>query len=257
MSNNLIEIKAIQFYIIITSLIILIGLTLYYYIKNSNAQKAKNEIMTKYYQLENRLNNIELVNLETQLNPHLFKNILNSIQSHSYQTFYALEKLSSVLDYILYESKKKFVSPKDEIDFALNLIEINKIKLSPLFDLKVKVKINENEPLYEQYLMTPMISIDLIENAFKHTDTQQSDAFISIVLELTDNIFSLTVANKVSRKPNIKKEKSGIGSKSLEQRLSIIYKNNYKLNKFREEDVFISHLTIDLLEHKTEMYNLR
>ena len=105
--------------------------------------------------------------------------------------------------------------------------------------------------------MTPMISIDLIENAFKHTDTQQSDAFISIVLELTDNIFSLTVANKVSRKPNIKKEKSGIGSKSLEQRLSIIYKNNYKLNKFREEDVFISHLTIDLLEHKTEMYNLR
>ena len=124
---------------------------------------------------------MQLEKLESKLNPHLFKNILNSIQSHAYQTYFALDKLANVLDYILYDSRKKYVTPKEEIEFALNLIEINKIKISPLFELKVKTKINESEQLYEQKLLTPLISIDLIENAFKHADLQSPDAFISIV----------------------------------------------------------------------------
>jgi hypothetical protein len=61
-----------------------------------------------------------------------------------------MDKLASVLDYILYDSRKKYVTPKEEIEFAVNLIEINKIKLSPLSELKIKLKINENEPLYLQ-----------------------------------------------------------------------------------------------------------
>ncbi|WP_449398940.1 histidine kinase [Chryseobacterium wanjuense] len=67
------------------------------------------------------------------MNPHLFKNILNSVQSHAYQTYMSLDKLANVLDYILYESNNKFVSPKEELNFALSLIEINKIKVNPLF----------------------------------------------------------------------------------------------------------------------------
>ena len=86
-------------------------------------------------------------------------------------------------DYILYESQKKFVSPKEEIEFALNLIEINKIKVSPLFALKMKTKISAGEMLYEQRLLAPLISIDLIENAFKHADLQSAEAFISVLFE--------------------------------------------------------------------------
>lgn len=257
MNPNILEVPFFNVYIIVVISLFLLGLSLFLYIKLMKANKTKAEIITKYNQLESKLNTIDLANVESQLSPHLFKNILNTIQSHAFQTYFALEKLSSVLDYILYESKKQFVSPKEEIEFALNLIEINKIKISPLFDLKVKLKVSESEPLYEQNLIAPLITIDLIENAFKHADIQSSDAFISVVFELKDNVFSITVANKISTKPIIKKERSGIGSKSLEQRLNIIYKGCYKLNMFREEDVFISHLTIDLLEHKTKMYNLR
>ncbi len=98
--------------------------------------------------------------LESKLNPHLFKNILNSIQSHAYQTYFALDKLANVLDYILYESRHTFVTPKDEIEFALNLIE----------------------------------------NTFKNADLQSSDAFILIVFEFSDSTLSLTVSNKISNK---------------------------------------------------------
>jgi LytS/YehU family sensor histidine kinase len=162
-----------------------------------------------------------------------------------------------VLDYILYESRNKFVTPKEEIDFALNLIEINKIKVSPLFELKLKTKIHESEPLLEQRLMAPLISIDLIENAFKHADLQSADAFIAVTFECKDHEFALTVANKISNRKMLKKEKGGIGVETLEHRLRIIYGENYTLNRFIEGDVYIAHLKINLLEHKAKMLAAR
>jgi sensor histidine kinase YesM len=220
-------------------------------VKQSTTQK--HEAQSKFQALESKINSLQLQTLESRLNPHLFKNILNSIQSHAYQTYFALDKLANVLDFILYESRNKFVSPKDEIDFAMNLIEINKIKVSPLFELKIKTKINENDPSYQQPILAPLISIDLIENAFKHADLQSADAFISIVFEFKEGNFYLTVSNKMSTKPGIRKEKSGLGIETLEQRLKIIYKDHFKLDRFTEGDVYIAHLKINLLEHKAKM----
>jgi len=215
------------------------------------------EMAARLQEMKNQVNPLQLEALEAKLNPHLFKNILNSIQSHAYQTYFAIDKLANVLDYILYESRKKFVTPKEEIEFALNLIEINKIKVSPLFDLKVKTRVNDPEPLYEQKLLAPLISIDLIENAFKHADIQSPDAFISITLEFKDNHFGLTVANKISPRLPMKKEKSGIGLKTLEQRLKIIYEDSFKLDYYTEENVFFAHLNINLLEYKTKVLDTR
>lgn len=240
-------------YFITGIILILVLLNVYVWIKLLKANKEKKVTESKFQQLEGKFNPLQLETLESRLNPHLFKNILNSIQSHAYQTYFALDKLANVLDYILYESKNKFVTPKEEIEFALNLIEINKIKISPLFELKIKTKIDKSNPLYEQPLLAPLISIDLIENAFKHADLQSEDSFISVVFEFKDTTFSLVVSNKISNKPPIKKEKGGIGSDTLEQRLNIIYNGNYKLEKFVEENVYIATLKIDLLEHKNKM----
>lgn len=182
-------------------LAMLVGLV-WMFIRLRRSLRAKRETDQKFKLLESKIDSLQLENLESRLNPHLFKNILNSIQSHAYQTYFALDKLANVLDYILYESRNKFVTPKEEIEFALNLIEINKIKVSPLFELKVKTKIHEHEPIFEQRILAPLISIDLIENAFKHADLQSADAFISIVFEFKDNTFYLTVSNKYSIVPH-------------------------------------------------------
>ena len=219
----------------------------------NKSEKVKDELETRFVEMDNKMSTLQLQTLEGRLNPHLFKNILNSIQSHAYQTYFAMDKLSNVLDYILYESQNRFVSPKEEIDFALNLIEINKIKISPLFSINVKKKIDESDALYEQKILAPLISIDLIENAFKHADLQSPDAFISVVIEFKDNSFSLTVSNKISEKSTFLKEHSGIGSATLEQRLKIIYKSCFKLERYTEGDVYIAQLKINLLEHKNQM----
>jgi sensor histidine kinase YesM len=218
------------------------------------SENTKKELLEKYTALEMKVDGLKLDTLESRLNPHLFKNILNSVQSHAYQTYFALDKLANVLDYILYDSQQKWVSPKEEIVFALNLIEIHKIKISPLFELSVKTKINENEKLYEEAILAPMLSIDLIENAFKHADLQSPDAFITVLFELKDNCFMLTVSNKVSDKKAMKKGRSGLGTATLEQRLKIIYKNQFQLDRLVENNVYTAHLKINLLDYKTQMH---
>jgi len=234
-------------------IILLILVVIYLIVRVVKSEKRKNNLELKYNELERKVNNLQLENLESKLNPHLFKNVLNTIQSHAYQTYFALDKLANVLDYILYESRRKFVTPKEEIEFAFSLIEINKIKLSPLFDLKVKSKINDTEPLYNQELLAPLISVDLIENAFKHADIHSPEAFIAITLGFTENTFSLNVSNKISGKSTLTKTHSGIGAQTLEQRLRIIYKDNYKLERFSEGEVYYAHLKINLLEYKAKM----
>lgn len=241
--------------ILLSSLsVILMTYVIYLLIKINRMNKQNSLLLKEYKALETKFNSVELEDIKYKINPHLFKNILNSIQSHAYQTYFSLDKLSNVLDYILYETDKRFVSVNEELNFALNLIEINKLKLSPLFDIKIKNKIDENHPLYNQDLLAPMISVDLIENAFKHADLQSSDSFISITFELKDDYFALTVANKISVKPALKKTNSGVGKESTKKRLDIIYKECYTLEQFVENDVFISHLKLNLLDYKAKVF---
>lgn len=247
----------ILFFVVIPVTVLVAVLAVSFYKRFRALEKEKKESDAKFEELKSQINPLKLESLEARLNPHLFKNILNSIQSHAYQTYFAIDKLSNVLDYMLYESRREYVTPREEIEFALNLIEINKIKVSPLFDLRVKTKVNETEPLYDQKLIAPLISIDLIENAFKHADIQSPDAFISILLEFKNNRFGLTVTNKISSKPPMKKEKGGIGLHTLEQRLKIIYEDNFKLESYIEDNVFVARLNINLIDYKIKMLAAR
>jgi LytS/YehU family sensor histidine kinase len=245
----------VEILIVALSLVSLISITalLVVIIRFRKIDAQNRSLLAEKNSLQNQLNSTELDGIKHKMNPHLFKNILNSIQSHAYQTYYSLDKLGNVLDYILYETDKKFVSVKDELDFATSLIEINKLKLSPLFDLQIKNKVDAASPLFTGELLAPMVTAELIENAFKHADTQSGDSFIAITFELDDTYFSLKVANKVSSKPHIVKTNSGFGREHTRKRLSHIYQECYSLQQQEENGVFLSHLKINLLEHKAKM----
>src|ERR1700754_3730028 len=86
-------------------------------------QHKQNAVLTeRNHELNSIIHSSELKALRYKLNPHLFKNALNSIQSHAYQTYYSMDKLSGVLDYILYDSDQPLVSLSDEMEFAANFI---------------------------------------------------------------------------------------------------------------------------------------
>lgn len=251
----MISIPSILLYLIIALIIFLIIMSTYL-INSLKTEKKLNNLQTQRMDnLSTKVDELKLENYEAKLNPHLFKNILNSIQSNAYQTFYTIDKLANVLDYILYESKANFVTVKDEIDFTKNFIEINKVKVSPLFDFQVKTKIDEQSSFYQEKIIAPLISIDFIENAFKHTDFQQANSFIKIVIELNDKSFQIQVINKISQRNSLKKESSGHGSQSLEHRLKMVYGSHFSLSKIAEQDVFVAQLKINLHEFYTKMHS--
>ena len=48
------------------------------------------------------------------------------------------------------KASEKFVTPESELDFTSNLIEINKIKVNPLFDFRIKSQIDKQDPVYKR-----------------------------------------------------------------------------------------------------------
>lgn len=50
--------------------------------------------------------------------------------------------------------------------------------------LKLSLKIDKSDCFFEEKVFAPLISVELIENAFKHTDFLAQDYYISIQLEL-------------------------------------------------------------------------
>ncbi|HWY11755.1 MAG TPA: histidine kinase [Bacteroidia bacterium] len=247
------------FYIILTlTLLACVALIVFAVVlSNRNKKLTKENITLKKEKGENlnAVNSSEFEHTKFILNQHLFKNTLNSIQGYAYRTHMALEKLGGVLDYVLYDSGSQLISLKQELEFAKNFIELNKIKLLPVYDIRIKENIDVNNPFYEQPVIVPLITAYFIENTFKHADLQSNDAFISIEIELKDDHFLFIVTNKVNKKPLLS-AKSGIGKENLKRRLDLIYKTHYKLEYIADNGIYTSYLKINLLEFKNKMHNI-
>lgn len=251
--HYIIQIQGYTIFIIVFIVVLFLAALIYLFIQQNLLRKKNEKLLLSRKLTEKKLNDAHFEFIGTKLNPHLFKNILNSVQSHAYQTYISLERLANILDYILYESNNKYVSPKEEFDFTKSLIDINKIKINPLYDFRFKTNIDETDPMYNEKVLIPLATVDLIENAFKHTDFLADDSFISIHLELENGLFYLKVSNKAAPsnpKPN---KKSGFGSQSLEQRLKIIYGNHYTLNRLLLNGTYTALLKINLSEFYSKM----
>ncbi len=236
------------FTVIILSILLLAALLyiLLMSIKLRELTKQQIELSERNQELNTMMHSSELKALRYKLNPHLFKNALNSIQSHAYQTYYSMDKLSGVLDYILYDSDQPLVSLEEEMDFAANFIEMNRLKLSPLFDLRVRNAIEKSTSDWTELKIMPLVTVDLIENAFKHTDFQKTESFISISFQLEKGCFQLEVSNRMSEKQQLRKKRSGLGLKNLEERLNIAYPDRHTLVLTSEGTVFNAQLKLQL-----------
>jgi LytS/YehU family sensor histidine kinase len=233
-------------FVLITILLALLVYLRIVLLKLKEEKEHARVLKAQNLELNTLVHSSELNSLRYKLNPHLFKNALNSIQSHAYQTYYSMDKLSGVLDYVLYDSDSPLVNLKEEMEFASNFIEINRLKLSPLFDLRIKNQISTAFLAEYSLKILPLITVDLIENAFKHTDFQNPNSFISIQFQCTTSTFQLEVTNRISPSSPLKKERSGIGLSNLQARLAIAYPNRYILESKTENNVYHAILKIDL-----------
>ncbi|UQB70442.1 sensor histidine kinase [Epilithonimonas zeae] len=194
----------------------------------------------------------ELNFLKSQINPHFLFNTLNNIYSlareKSDKTADVILKLSSLLRFMLYETKEKFIPISKEIQFMNTYLEIQKIR----FDERLKIEF-QNSVTDNQDSVLPLILLPFLENAFKHGASESTDnKFIKINLELKNNILNYSVINSFEKNDN--EESKGIGLINFERQLKLVY-NDFRLHTEAENNIFTATLYINLNSYEPEMYN--
>lgn len=188
----------------------------------------------------------ELRNLRNQLNPHFLLNTLNNIYAliaiDSDKAQQAVQELSKLLRYVLYDNQSMYVPLKKEIDFIKNYIELMRIRVSEDITIETVFKIKENS----QTPVAPLIFISLIENAFKHGISPTENSFIKINIEEDDNKIICNIQNSNHPKNVTDKSGSGIGLEQVGKRLQLLYPGQYEWKCWLSENdtVYNSHISI-------------
>jgi len=189
----------------------------------------------------------ELDFLKAQLNPHFLFNILNmafsSATSHGDErTADMIEKLSSLMRYMLYESNVDKIELSKEVEYIENYINLQKLRLSA--DLPVNINFSIKGDIHKNKI-APLILIPFVENAFKYGVKFGKKSKISIELKNNPNDFQFIIENPIHNSLNNLEKNSGLGLKNVKKRLSIIYPDKHTLN-ITKNNRFSVHLKIAL-----------
>lgn len=197
------------------------GLTKNWLINEKSNQQLKEEKLSA-----------ELDFLKAQLNPHFLFNVLNmafssATSSGDERTADMIEKLASLMRYMLYESNTNQIELSKEIDYIENYINLQKLRLSD--DLPVNINFNMHGDL-QRNRIAPLLLIPFVENAFKYGVKLGVKSDINIELKIYDNTFQFTVENKIFNvQNNLENKNSGLGLKNVKKRLAILYPDKHQL----------------------------
>ena len=138
----------------------------------------------------------ELNSLKAQLNPHFLFNTLNNIygmnQIDSEKGSEMIMELSEVMRYHLEFSKEGKVKLADEIQLLQSYIKLEKLRLRKTCD--VQINFNEADGTT---MISPLLFIPFVENAFKHGTHPTKECFIHIDLKTTKEKLLFTIKNSI------------------------------------------------------------
>lgn len=188
-------------------------------------------------ELEKSKTEAELKNLKNQLNPHFLLNTLNNIYAliafDSDKAQKAIQELSKLLRYVLYDNQETYVPLLREAEFIRNYIELMKIRLNDNVSVNTSFKFTQGS----NTVIAPLIFISLIENAFKHGTSATESSFIDISLEeRTDGTVICRIVNSCHPKTDTDKSGSGIGLEQVRKRLELLYPGQYIWQRSVSED---------------------
>lgn len=185
----------------------------------------------------------ELKFLKHQINPHFFFNTLNNLyglaldKADEAPDF--IQKLSELMRYVIEQGANEKVNIADEISYMRNYVDLQMIRYQtkPRFDFTIDLQ-------DETKRIAPLLLTNLIENAFKHgLDHLRSEAFLSIQLLTTTNVFSFCIENNFVEQQH--KNHIGIGLENLKRRLDLVYPDRHDLEINTSSDTFKATLTIN------------
>ncbi len=213
-------------------------------------------LVTKWLSQEQKTREIEkgqlqteLAFLRTQVSPHFFMNTLNNIHALIEQdqpkAQDAVIRLSNMMRYLLYESRNRVPLAK-EIEFLKSYFDLMRLRYDE------KVKINALFPSNAVgFKIPPLLSISLIENAFKHGISYENDSFVKFDMTTKEKWLEIKIANstfseQVTNPPIHQSTSHGIGLENLKKQLTMLFDKDYQLTIREEGNAFIVYMKIPL-----------
>ena len=187
--------------------------------------------------------------LKSQVNPHFLFNTLNNIYAlslkKSEQTPVIIERLESLLQYMLYECKADLVPLTNEFTFTNSYIALEKLRHR---EEQCVVTVNIRGDINNQHI-APLLLINFLENAFKHgTKTSYGKSWINMNVNVNQKSLHFVLQNskplQISARQPISEYKGGIGLKNVKRRLEILYPGKHELMITEQKDRFDVDLTV-------------
>jgi hypothetical protein len=204
------------------------------------------DMENKKKELENQKLNAELNYLKAQINPHFLFNTLHNLNylalAKKDEASEVIVKLSNIMRYMIYESKKQRVPLSKEIDYMRDYLDLEKIRLNNQFDISL-----DTARLNHQLEIEPLILIPFLENAFKHgVRDKHPESWVKMTLSSEGKELKMELANSVFEKSHSNLEASGFGLENVKQRLKLSYPDRHRLDIDSQADQFRVRLNLEL-----------
>ncbi len=206
-----------------------------------SAEDAARKEHIKRIEAQSVARDAKLKMLRYQLNPHFLCNTLNAINSlieiqESEKAQAMTVQLSQFLRHSLDNDPDTKITLRDEIG-ALNLyLEIEKTRFADRLKLDFLVDEQAQGALVPSLLLQP-----IIENSMKHAISKNEKGGIielraginqgRLIIEISD-----TGATHPHSKPLDFRNETGVGLENIEQRLTVLYDNDYQINTMRRAE---------------------
>jgi LytS/YehU family sensor histidine kinase len=183
--------------------------------------------------------------LKNQVQPHFIFNTLNNIYSLSLKnnprTSDLIYRLSSLLSYMLYDSRQEFIPVSKEMEYIHNYIELEKIRYGERLD----VAVNCFDSI-DQFTIPPLLILPLVENSFKHGVSKDvGNSWIRVDLSVKDDWLTVKIENsRIADACNGHAVYKGIGMENVKKRLEIIYPERHEFKCMSEGQSFLTILKI-------------
>jgi LytS/YehU family sensor histidine kinase len=148
-------------------------------------------------------------------------------------------KLGDMMRYLLHESNAAQVPLEKEVQYVRHYTELHSLKQR----WQPKITLQQQGAMAERQL-APLLFINFVENAFKHSNLDDEGAFVHISITATDDAIRLCVANSYaanSRKDNTQ----GIGLANVRQRLQLLYPGKHSLQVQDDGTVYQVELCVN------------
>lgn len=185
----------------------------------------------------------ELELLKSQVNPHFFFNTLNNLYGlvveKSPQAPNVVLQLSEMMRYTIDMGKEDEVHITDEIHYLENYIALHKIRYKKKVDIRFEHEVNSD------FMVAPLLYINLLENAFKHGVASLTEhAYIHLSLVAKGNRLEFTITNNYDT--DTSKKTSGTGLDNLKKRLAHEYPNTHEFQVTKNADTYTVELNVTL-----------